>query len=187
MKIIVGLGNPGLKYAGTRHNTGFSVLTEISDRFDIPVNKRQCKALVGHGFIAGEKVVLAMPQTYMNLSGESVSALMSFYKCTNEDLIIIYDDVSLDVGKLRIRPKGSAGGHNGIKDIIEKIGTDTFDRIKVGVGQKPPEFDLADFVLGHFAKDDLPVMREASKKAAEAAEAIIRNGCDKAMNQFNGS
>ena len=187
MKVIVGLGNPGLKYAGTRHNTGFSVLTEISDRYDIPVNKRQCKALVGHGFIAGEKVVLAMPQTYMNLSGEAVSGLVSFYKCTEKDVIVIYDDVSLDVGKIRVRPKGSAGGHNGIKDIIEKLGTDTFDRVKVGVGQKPPEYDLADYVLGHFAKEDLPVMRDAAGRAADAVETLIKEGCDSAMNKYNGS
>ena len=139
MKIIVGLGNPGLKYAGTRHNTGFSALIGISDKFDIPVNKKQCKALVGHGFIADEKVVLAMPQSYMNLSGESVSELLNFYKCTPDDLIVLYDDVDLDVGVIRLRGKGSAGGHNGIKSIIELIGTDTFNRVKIGVGHKPED------------------------------------------------
>ena len=115
MKIIVGLGNPGLRYAGTRHNTGFSVIISISDKFKIPVNKNECKAKTGHGIIAGEKVVLAMPQTYMNLSGESVQELLHFYKCTPEDLIVIYDDIDLDVGRIRIRRQGSAGGHNGIE------------------------------------------------------------------------
>ncbi len=185
MKIIVGLGNPGMKYAGTRHNTGFSVLTGLSDKLNIPVNKKQCKALVGHGFCNGEKVVLAMPQTYMNLSGESVQALMSFYKCAPSDLIIIYDDVDLDPGKLRIRAKGSAGGHNGIKSIISCIGSDTFDRVRVGVGHKPPEYDLADFVLGHFDKDTLPLMREAVDKACDAIMTIVSDGIDTAMNRYN--
>ena len=121
MKIIVGLGNPGLKYAGTRHNMGFSAVTLLSDKYNIPFNKKECKSVTGHGFIEGEKVVLAQPQTYMNLSGEAVRALMDFYKCTPEDIIIIYDDVDLEVGRIRIRARGSAGGHNGIKSIIEHL------------------------------------------------------------------
>ncbi len=185
MKIIVGLGNPGLKYAGTRHNTGFSALIGISDKFDIPVNKKQCKALVGHGFIADEKVVLAMPQTYMNLSGESVSELLNFYKCTPDDLIVLYDDVDLDVGVIRLRGKGSAGGHNGIKSIIELIGTDTFDRVKIGVGHKPEDWDLADHVLARFSPEDRKTMQDSIERSVLAVEELIKNGLDSAMNKYN--
>ena len=185
MKIIVGLGNPGLKYAGTRHNTGFSVLISISDKFNIPINKSECKAKTGHGIIADEKVVLAMPQTYMNLSGDSVQELLHFYKCTPEDLIVIYDDIDLDVGRIRIRRQGSAGGHNVIKSIISNIGTDVFDRIKVGIGHKPEGWELADYVLGRFPKDDLAQIREIVGIAADACEEIVRSGADKAMNLYN--
>ena len=185
MKIIVGLGNPGIKYAGTRHNTGFSVVIGISDKFGIPFNKKECKSVTGHGYIEGEKVVLAQPQTYMNLSGEAVSELLHFYKCEPEDLIVIYDDVDLDVGKLRIRARGSAGGHNGIKDIIAHIGTDQFDRIKVGVGKKPEGWDLANHVLGRLSAEELPLMRETVDKAVNACAEIIVNGVNSAMNQYN--
>lgn len=185
MKIIVGLGNPGLRYAGTRHNTGFSVIISISDKFKIPVNKNECKAKTGHGIIAGEKVVLAMPQTYMNLSGESVQELLHFYKCTPEDLIVIYDDIDLDVGRIRIRRQGSAGGHNGIKSIINCIFTDVFDRVKVGVGAKPEGWELADHVLSRFPKEELPKFREVVSTAADACEEIVRSGADMAMNKFN--
>ena len=185
MKIIVGLGNPGIKYAGSRHNMGFSVATELSDKFDIPFNKKECKAVTGHGFISGEKVVLAMPQTFMNLSGEAVSELLSFYKCEVSDLIIIYDDIDLDVGKLRIRTHGSAGGHNGIKNIIEHLGSEEFDRVKLGVGSKPEGWDLADYVLSRFPKEDLPAIRESVSKAADAVVTIIEDGVDKAMNLYN--
>ena len=185
MKIIVGLGNPEIKYAGTRHNMGFSVATAISDRFRIPINKKECKALTGHGFIEGEKVVLAEPQTYMNLSGEAVQALLSFYKCTAQDLIIIYDDVDLDVGRIRIRKQGSAGGHTGIKNIIAHLGTEEFDRIKVGVGKCPENWDMVDHVLGRFPKEELPLIRETVSRAADAVEEIIRAGADSAMNKFN--
>lgn len=185
MKIIVGLGNPGLKYAGTRHNTGFSAIIAISDKYNIQLNKKECKAVTGHGFIEGEKVVLAMPQTYMNLSGEAVQALLTFYKCTPEDLIVIYDDVDLDVGRIRIRKKGSAGGHNGIKSIISMIGTEEFDRIKVGVGHKPEGWDLADHVLSRFPDNELPEVRDSVKTAADAVVEIIKNGIASAMNKFS--
>lgn len=185
MKIIIGLGNPTQEYAGTRHNVGFSVIYNISDYYDIKVDTKKHKALIGKGMIEGEKVILAMPQTYMNLSGQSVRELVDYYKCTNEDIIVIYDDISLDVGKLRIRTKGSAGGHNGIKNIIAQLGTDVFTRIKVGVGEKPARMDLADYVLGRFSKDEQPVIREGADKARQAAATIISEGAQSAMNKFN--
>lgn len=185
MKIIVGLGNPTREYQGTRHNVGFSVIYNISDKYNIKVDTKKHKALIGKGIIEGEKVILAMPQTYMNLSGESVRELMDYYKCDTEDIIVIYDDISLDVGKLRIRGKGSAGGHNGIKNIISHLGTQEFPRIKVGVGEKPARMDLADYVLGHFSKDEQPVIRDSADRACEAIGLMIREGIDVAMNKFN--
>lgn len=185
MKIIVGLGNPTREYEGTRHNVGFSVIYQISDTYNIKVDTKKHKALIGKGIIEGEKVILAMPQTYMNLSGESVREILAYYKCDYRDLIVIYDDISLDVGKLRLRAKGSAGGHNGIKNIISQLGTDVFDRIKVGVGEKPKNMELADYVLGRFTKDELPVIRESTDKACKAVVAIINGGIEKAMNIYN--
>ena len=185
MKIIVGLGNPTREYAGTRHNVGFSVIYNISDAYNIPVETKKHKALIGKGVIEGEKVVLAMPQTYMNLSGESVRELMDFYKCDLSDLIVIYDDISLDVGKLRIRAKGSAGGHNGIKNIIAHLGTQEFARIKIGVGEKPAKMDLADYVLSRFGAEEQKVMDEAFGEAAEAAVMMMTTGAERAMNHYN--
>ena len=185
MKIIVGLGNPGLKYAGTRHNMGFSTLIELSDRYNVQINRAECKALTGRTIIKGEKVLLAMPQTYMNLSGESVSQLLSYYKAAPEDLIIIYDDIDLDVGNVRIRAKGSAGGHNGMKNIIQMIGTEDFYRIKIGVGHKPEGWDLADHVLSRFPEAELPDVRASVKCAADAVEEIIENGIASAMNKYS--
>ncbi|MGN0368451.1 MAG: aminoacyl-tRNA hydrolase [Wujia sp.] len=185
MKIIVGLGNPTKQYEGTRHNVGFSVIYELSDRYGIPVDVKKHKAVIGTGVIEGHKVVLAMPQTYMNLSGESVRALMDYYKCDLEDLIVIYDDISLDVGKLRIRAKGSAGGHNGIKNIIAHLGTQEFSRIRVGIGEKPSRMDLADYVLGRFTREEQPLIREATKKAAEAVVDMMEHDVAHAMNQYN--
>ena len=185
MKIIVGLGNPTKEYAGTRHNVGFSVIYNISDAYNIPVETKKHKALIGKGIIEGEKVILAMPQTYMNLSGESVRELMDYYKCDLSDLIVIYDDISLDVGKLRIRAKGSAGGHNGIKNIIAMTGTQNFLRIKVGVGEKPAGWDLADHVLGHFDTADRAEVEKAIGHAVEAAEMMITGETDAAMNRYN--
>ncbi|MDD6400511.1 MAG: aminoacyl-tRNA hydrolase [Lachnospiraceae bacterium] len=185
MKIIIGLGNPTEKYQGTRHNVGFSAIYNISDKFDIKVDTKKHKALIGKGIIGGEKVILAMPMTYMNLSGESVRELVDYYKCDPDDIIVIYDDISLDVGKLRIRTKGSAGGHNGIKNIIAHLGTQEFTRIKIGVGEKPKQMDLADYVLGRFSEAERPVIREGVDRACKAVEMIISNGPDKAMNEFN--
>ena len=186
MFIIVGLGNPTNEYEGTRHNVGFDVIDALADEYNITVDGRKNRAFVGKGIIAGQKVILAKPQTYMNLSGESVRGLTDYYKIDEEsELLVIYDDVSLDVGQLRIRKKGSAGGHNGIKNIIAHLGTDKFMRIKIGVGEKPKHYDLADWVLGHFSKEDKEVMNEGYKKAVKAVEMIVTDEVDAAMNEFN--
>lgn len=185
MKIIVGLGNPGMRYAGTRHNAGFSAVTQLADSCDIRLNRKEGKSITGHGTVAGEKAVLAMPQTFMNLSGEAVQELLHFYKCDPADLIVLYDDVELDVGRLRIRAKGSAGGHNGMKSIISHIGTEDFARVRVGVGKKPEGFDLADHVLGRIPAEELPLMREACEKAADAVRLIITDGIGAAQNRYN--
>ena len=186
MKLIVGLGNPGAKYAGTRHNAGFSVIDELAERHNIKVDTCKHKALIGKGVIHGEKVILAMPQTFMNLSGESVRAIMDFYKLTVDDLIVVYDDIDLDVGKIRIREKGSAGGHNGMKNIILHSGSQDFVRVRVGVGKKPEHMDLADHVLSRFSREDLPFMRESCDKACDALEVILSDGAVAAMNRYNG-
>ena len=186
MFIIVGLGNPTNEYAGTRHNVGFDVIDAIADKYNISVTERKNRAFCGKGLIAGQKVILAKPQTYMNLSGESVRGLVDYYKIDEEaELLIIYDDVSLDVGQLRIRKKGSAGGHNGIKSILQHLGSSVFMRIKVGVGEKPKEYDLADYVLGHFSNEEKEIMADAYKHAAEAVEMILQGEVDGAMNTFN--
>ena len=186
MYIIVGLGNPERKYAGTRHNIGFSAITAISDAYSISMDIKKHKALCGKGMIAGNKVLLAMPQTYMNLSGESVRELVDFYKIDpEEELIIIYDDIALAPGKLRVRAKGSAGGHNGIKNIIAHLGTQQFSRIRIGVGEKPAGWDLADYVLGHFQKADRELVEEAMDRAVEAIAMMVQGDCAGAMNHYN--
>lgn len=186
MYIIVGLGNPTREYKNTRHNIGFDVIDRLADMFSISVLEKKHKALVGKGMINGVKVILAKPQTYMNLSGESVRELVDYYKVDEEtELIIIYDDISLDVGQLRIRKKGSAGGHNGIKSIISHLGTDVFPRIKMGVGEKPKGYDLADYVLGHFSKEERSVMDESIELSVKAVELMVRDEIDEAMNLYN--
>lgn len=186
MYIIVGLGNPEKKYDGTRHNIGFSALTVLADTYGISMDIKKHKAVCGKGVIEGQKVLLAMPQTYMNLSGESVRELADYYKIDpEEELIVIYDDINLAPGKLRIRPKGSAGGHNGIKNIIAHLGTQIFPRIRVGVGEKPKGWDLADYVLGRFSKEEEPVIREALDKTTKACCEIITEDVTSAMNKYN--
>ena len=186
MYIIVGLGNPTKEYQNTRHNIGFDVIDKLADRFSITVLEKKHKALIGKGMINGQKVILAKPQTYMNLSGESVRELIDYYKVDEEtELIVIYDDISLDVGNIRVRKKGSAGGHNGMKNIIAHLGHDTFLRVKMGVGEKPKGYDLADYVLGHFTADERKIMNESAKKAAEAIRMMMAGDVDKAMNEFN--
>lgn len=186
MYIIAGLGNPGKQYAQTRHNVGFDTIDILADKYNISVDTKKHKALCGKGMIEGQKVVLAKPQTFMNLSGESVRELVDFYKIDpEEELIVIYDDISLEPGKIRIRKKGSAGGHNGIKNIIAQLGTQNFQRIKVGVGEKPKGWDLADYVLGHFSQEDRGLVDDALKRAAGAVELMVQGEVDQAMNQFN--
>lgn len=186
MYIIVGLGNPERKYDGTRHNIGFSAVTALADANNISIDTKKHKALIGKGVIAGQKVILAEPLTYMNLSGESVRELVDYYKISpSEELIVIYDDVALEPGRLRIRAKGSAGGHNGIKNIISHLGSQEFFRIRIGVGEKPAGWDLADYVLGRFPKEEEPVIRDALKKAADACSVIMTQDINAAMNQFN--
>lgn len=186
MYIIVGLGNPGKEYQNTRHNIGFDVIDVIAEQEHISVTEKKHKALIGKGVIAGQKVILAKPQTYMNLSGESVRSLLDYYKADEtEELLVISDDISLPPGQLRIRKKGSAGGHNGLKNIIAHLGHDTFQRIKMGVGEKPKGYDLADYVLGHFDKSDRELMEQAAKEAADAVRMILTEGADAAMNRYN--
>jgi len=186
MYIIVGLGNPTKEYAHTRHNVGFDTIDKIADRHGIAVIEKKHKAIYGRGYIEGQKVILAKPQTFMNLSGESVRALIDYYKVDEEsELIVIYDDISLEPGQLRIRKKGSAGGHNGIKNIIAHLGHDTFVRIKVGVGEKPKGYELADYALSRFPKSEKEAMDDAFSRAADAVEMIMTGGPDEAMNRFN--
>lgn len=186
MYIIAGLGNPTREYEKTRHNVGFEVIDVLADMLGTTVEEKKFKGCYGRGIIGGEKVLLLKPQTFMNLSGESIRAASDFYKVDPEHIIIIYDVISLDVGQLRIRKKGSAGGHNGIKNIIAHLGTQEFPRIKVGVGDKPKKMDLADYVLSRFSKEDRAAMEDAFKEAAKAVEVMITEGMDTAMNQFNG-
>jgi len=185
MYIIVGLGNPTREYQATRHNIGFDAITRLSDDYNIPMGLKKHKAICGTGYIGNEKVVLAQPQTYMNLSGESVRELVDFYKVPAENVIVIYDDISLDPGQLRIRQKGSAGGHNGIKSIIAHLNTQEFPRIKIGVGDKPAGWDLADYVLSRFLKEEEPVMRDALKNTSEAVKSTLLDGIESAMNLYN--
>lgn len=186
MFIIAGLGNPTKEYEGTRHNVGFDVIDRLSEKYNIDVETKKHRALIGKGMIAGQKVILAKPQTYMNLSGESIRSLVDYYKIDpEEELLVIYDDISLGTGQLRIRAKGSAGGHNGIKNIIAHLGSQVFPRIKIGVGEKPRGYDLADYVLGHFSKAEQEQMEEGYSCAVRAAEMIVSGGIAEAMNEFN--
>ena len=185
--ILVCLGNPGDKYENTRHNVGFMVADELADRANAPIQKLKFKALTNVLTISGEKVLVMKPVTYMNLSGEAVRQAVDFYKIPADHVLVISDDVSLAVGRLRIRRSGSAGGHNGLKNIIQHLGTDQFPRCRVGVGEKPhPDYDMADWVLGKFQGEDKKAIDAAVKKAADAVAAIISDGVDKSMNEFNG-
>ncbi len=186
MFVIVGLGNPDKKYENTRHNIGFDVIDAFAHKYNIEVKEKKHKALCGTGAVEGTKVLLVKPQTYMNLSGESVAEVMRFYRVDPEsELIVIFDDVSLAPGNIRVRKKGSAGGHNGIKSIIAYIGTQNFMRIKVGVGEKPDGWDLANHVLGRFSSDDRKKVDEAIKNAVSAAVLMMQGRAEQAMNLYN--
>lgn len=186
MFIIAGLGNPSKEYENTRHNIGFEVLDALAAEYGISINNAKYKALYGMGSIEGQKVLLLKPQTFMNLSGESVRAVMDFYKIDpDEELIVICDDIYLNAGQLRIRKKGSAGGHNGLKNIIAHTGSEGFSRIKVGVGEKPEKWDLKDWVLGRYDTEDRKRMDEAIKDAVKAIALMVSGDTDRAMNLYN--
>lgn len=182
---IVGLGNPGRQYEETKHNVGFHVIDKLAEKYDIDVNKFKNKAFVGDGTIKGKRVLLVKPQTYMNLSGESVREIVNFYKIPQERFVVIFDDTSLPCGSVRIREKGSHGGHNGIRNIIDQMGTDEFNRIKVGIGEKPSGWDLADYVLAKFNPDDLPLMEQGMDKAVQGVELMLSRGIKEAANRVN--
>lgn len=187
MFVILGIGNPGKTYDGTRHNIGFITMDSLSAKYQIKINKIKHKALIGEGNIAGEKVLLVKPQTFVNLSGESLREICAYYKVPPEQVIVIHDDVSLDCGKLRIRKKGSDGGHNGIKSILYQLQSDAFTRIKIGVGAPPEHYDMADWVLGRFSKEEVAHLSKVVDCVVEdAIPELIRNGADSAMNLYNG-
>lgn len=184
--IIAGLGNPEPKYEITRHNAGFLAIDRIADNANVSIKKMKFHALIGEAELGGERCLLLKPLTYMNKSGEAIAEAMRYYQIPPERVLILFDDISLDPGKLRIRQKGSAGGHNGIKSIIEMTKSSDFPRIKIGVGKKPhPDYDLADWVLSKFKKDELPLMDEAFTNAADAAAMIVSGSVDRAMNCYN--
>ena len=185
--LLVGLGNPGSKYESTRHNMGFLAVDGLARRKGFRFNKLRFRAWTAEWMVNGEKVLVMKPVTFMNLSGEAVRQAVDFYKIQPDHVLVVSDDTALALGRLRIRKGGSAGGHNGLKSIIQHLGTDQFPRIKVGVGQKPhPDYDMADWVLSKFAGEDLKTITEAIRKAADAVECLIQEGPDKAMNRFNG-
>lgn len=187
MYIIAGLGNPGRQYAGTRHNIGFEVIDALCAKYDIKINKNKFSADYGEGTVGGEKVMLAKPQTYMNLSGEAVRGLRDWFKVEDNHIIIIHDDISLPTGKIRIREKGSAGGHNGIKNIIYQLGSDAFLRIKIGVGMpQHPDFDMKDYVLGKFSKDEVEILIKTAVRVTNAVEEMIVSNPQTAMCKYNG-
>ena len=186
MYIIAGLGNPTQQYDHTRHNIGFDTITYLADRYHITMNTKKFQAICGTGVIEGQKVLLLKPQTYMNLSGNSIGEAVNFYKLDPAtEVIVIYDDIALEPGYIRVRKKGSAGGHNGIKDIIAHLGTQEFKRVRVGVGEKPKNYDLAAYVLGHFAAEDRKKVEEAIAQAADAVELMVQDRADEAMNLYN--
>lgn len=183
MYLVVGLGNPGDRYDKTRHNIGFDVIDMCEKKYNFSINRTKFKGVYGESNIDNEKVIFLKPQTYMNLSGESVRSIIDFYKIPVENIIVIYDDISLEVGRLRIKARGSAGGHNGIKNIIAHLGTDSFPRIKVGIGQ--PTYDLVEFVTDRFSIEDREIVEKSFEAAVDAVAVIIREGINSAMNKFN--
>lgn len=186
MYLVVGLGNPGREYEATRHNMGFDTIDHLVEDYNVPQGGVKFNAMYGKGRIGGQPVILMKPLSYMNLSGGPIREMANYFKIDPEtEMIVIYDDIDLDPGQLRIRKKGSAGGHNGIKHIIQQLGTQNFVRIKVGVGAKPKGWDLADYVLGRFDKDDRVLVEEAQERACKAVELILTDSVDAAMNEYN--
>ena len=186
MLVIVGLGNPGFKYSKTRHNVGFDTIDVLAKRYNIKVKKKEHKALTGECVINGEKVLLVKPQTYMNDSGRAIKLIMDYYNVPSDNIIIISDDIALDVGVLRLRAKGSAGGHNGLKSIIKCIGTESFKRVRIGVGKVPENYDVISFVLSMFPRKERALVKESFNEAASSIECIIEEGIEKAMSKYNG-
>lgn len=186
MFVIIGLGNPGKKYDRTRHNVGFDVVDYLSKKYDIPVERIKHKALVGEGRIKGKKVMLVKPQTFMNLSGQALMSIVEYYKAQNDKVIVVYDDIDTAIGKLRIRKKGSAGSHNGMKNIIYLWKNQDFPRVRIGIGQPKPGFDLADYVLGRFSKEEVDLIADVIVRSADAIEAWMEHDIEHAMNKFNG-
>lgn len=185
MKWIVGLGNPGSEYAKTRHNIGFMALDELARRHNIAIKQSKCKALVGEGFMLGSKVALIKPMTYMNLSGEAVRAFMDYYKVSLEDMIVVYDDLDTELGRNRLRYQGSAGGHNGIKSIIQHTGTQTFNRIRMGISRPEPGYAVVDYVLSKFAKKEQPLLQQSIEAACDALEFSMDHSFEQTMAKFN--
>lgn len=183
--VIVGLGNPGNRYDNTRHNVGFEAIDILADKYSINISKLKFKALYGEGNIEGKKVLLVKPQTFMNLSGESVREIMEWYKVPINKLLVIYDDVDMDLGKIRVRGKGSAGTHNGMKSIIYQLQDDNFPRVRIGIGKPPVGWNLADFVLAKFGPESKKVIAESLEKTSEAVAAFVKSGIDNAMNNYN--
>ena len=183
--LVVGLGNPGAQYATTRHNAGFLAVDRIAERLSVRVDRVRFRALTGEGTLAGVRVLFLKPQTFMNLSGESVREAAAYYHIPPENIVVLYDDVCLPVGRLRVRAKGSDGGHNGMKSIIARLGTEEFPRVRIGIGEKPSGWDLADYVLGRFPAEEEPLMREALADAARACELFVMDELSAAMNLFN--
>lgn len=185
MYLIVGLGNPENEYANTRHNMGFDTINKLAKKNNIEINKNKHKGLYGTGIIQEQKVILLKPQTYMNLSGESVKEAIDFYHINPEEVIIIYDDIDTEKGNIRIRKKGGPGSHNGMKSIVESIQTTSFGRIRVGIGQPEYKNDMVNYVIGKISEEEQKILQEGVNKAAEAVEEILKNGIDIAMNKFN--
>ena len=183
--VIAGLGNVGPEYQGSRHNCGFMVLDRLAAGADIPVEKKKFKGYIGEGVIEGKNVVLVKPATFMNLSGQCISQVLSWYKVPEDRLIIIYDDSDLEPGQIRVRARGSAGTHNGMKSVLEFTEGDEFPRVRVGIGRHPAQMDMVSFVLGHFSPQELEKVGPSLDEAADAVRAILRDGCDKAMNKYN--
>lgn len=185
MYLIIGLGNPEEDYGNTRHNMGFNTINELANKYNIKVNKSKFQGLTGSGEIEGQKVILVKPQTYMNLSGNCVQEYVNFYKIEKEKLIIIYDDMDIETGKIKIRKKGNSGGHNGMKSIIQMIGTNEFPRIRIGIGRPEHNGDEINYVIGKIPEEEIPKLKEGIEKSKEAVIEILKNGIDSAMNKFN--